>query len=271
MSGGGRRRNYEVYYKQWLFGRRTLSEIAEKLGISLPTLRQKFDALPPVPNIKLPHNNPVNLLIDATFFGREYGYLCFHDGNRIIHFQEISAESLAELDAGLDALIAVGYRFKSFTLDGKRGFIRRLKARFPRAPVQMCHFHQKAIIRRYITNNPQTPCGMALKELMTRFGEQEPQEWIDALFALQEEYKAFLAEKNENGKYVHRRIRSAFRSLRTNLPYLFVYAEVPSAQIPQTTNRLEGLFSHLKEKIRLHRGLSENRKKKAIQYSLYWS
>ena len=237
----------------------------------MPTLRQKFDALLPVPNIKQPLNNPVNLLIDATFFGREYGYLCFHDGKRIIHFQEIRTESLAELDAGLDALISVGYRFKSFTLDGKRGFIRRLKQRFKTTPVQMCHFHQKAIIRRYITNNPKTPCGQALKELMFHFGKQDPQEWIDVLFALQEEYKAFLAEKNENGKYVHRRIRAAFRSLKTNLPYLFVYEETPTAQIPHTTNRLEGLFSHLKEKVKLHRGLSENRKKKAIQYILYWS
>lgn len=234
-------------------------------------MRQKFDALPPVLNIKPPHDNPVNLLIDATFFGREYGYLCFHDGKRIIYFREIKTESLAELDAGLDALISAGYRFKSFTLDGKPGFIRRLKARFPTTPVQMCHFHQKAIIHRYITNNPKTSCGQALKDLMTRFGRQEPQEWIDALFALQEEYKAFLSEKNENGKYVHRRIRAAFRSLKTNLPYLFIYAEVPDAQIPKTTNRIEGLFSHLKEKIKLHRGLSENRKKKAIQYTLYWS
>ena len=197
--------------------------------------------------------------------------MCFHDGKRIVHFREIRTENLTELDAGLDALIAAGYRFKSFTLDGKRGFIRRLKQRFETTPVQMCHFHQKAIIRRYITNNPKTPCGQALKDLMTRFGEQEPQEWIDSLFALQEEYKAFLAEKNENGDYVHRRIRAAFRSLKTNLTYLFVYAEIPNAQIPKTTNRLEGLFSHLKEKIRLHRGLSENRKKKATEFILYWS
>jgi hypothetical protein len=227
--------------------------------------------LPDIPDIKQPHENPINLLIDATFFGREYGYLCFHDGSRIIHFREIKTESLAELDAGLDALIAAGYHFKSFTLDGKRGFIRRFKQRFPRAPVQMCHFHQKAIIRRYITNNPKTPCGVALKYLMIRFGKQEPQEWIDALFALQDEYRAFLTEKNENGEYVHRRIRAALRSLRTNLPYLFVYAEIQGSQIPQTTNRLEGAFSHLKEKIGLHRGLSGNRKKKAVQYLLYWS
>lgn len=237
----------------------------------MPTLRKEFDVLPLVPNVKLPDHNPVNVIVDATFFGHEYGYLCFHDGRQLIHFREIKTESLAELDAGLNTLITAGYRFKSFTLDGKRGFIKQLKYRFETTPVQMCHFHQKAIIRRYITNNPKTPCGQALKNLMTRFGKQEPQEWIDALFSLREEYKTFLIEKNENGEYIHRRIRSAFRSLKTNLPYLFVYSEISDAQIPNTTNRLEGIFSHLKEKVRLHRGLSKNRKKKATQYLLYWS
>jgi hypothetical protein len=271
LSGGGRRHNWARHYAQWLQGRRTLQEIAVGCGISIPALREKFDNLALPPAIRAPEDGPVSLLIDAVFFGRDYGYLCFHDGKRIVHFREVGTESLADLEAGLDALGAAGYRFRSFTLDGRPGFIRLLKARFPGLPVQMCHFHQKAIIRRYITNSPKTACGKALKDLMARFGRQEPQDWIQDMFALQNEYRLFLAEKNENGQFTHRRLRSAFRSLKTNLPHLFPYHEMPEASIPHTTNRLEGSFSHIKEKIRIHRGLRKDRKKKAIQYLMYWT
>ncbi len=33
-------------------------------------------------------------------------------------------------------------------------------------------------------------------------------------------------------------------------------------------NHLEGLFGHLKERIKIHRGLDENRKKKAVRFLL---
>lgn len=258
--------DWERCYEQWLLGRRTLEEAAAGIGISARSLRERFDALPPVPDVKPSSGKPVSLVIDAVFFGREYGYLCFHDTTRIIHFREIRTESLAELEAGLDALAAAGYRFKSFTIDGKPGFMRLLQRRFPGAPVQMCHFHQKAIVRRYITNRPKTPCGRELKQMMSRFGRDEPRAWIDDLFALKAKYKTFLAEKSAGGGYTHRRLRSAFRSLTGNLPCLFLYKEIPDANIPHTTNHLEGRFSHLREKIEIHRGLNIDRKKKAIRF-----
>jgi len=209
----------------------------------------------------------INLLIDATFFGREYGYLCFHDNQNIIYFEEIKSESIAAFKSALYKLINARFRFKSFTIDGKRGFIQTLKSIFPSTPIQMCHFHQKAIIRRYITNNPKTQCGVELKGLINSLSSDEPQKFIDQFYSLQAKYAEFLKEKNDNNQYVHGRIRSAIRSIKSNLPYLFVYKEI-NANIPHTTNKLEGAFSHLKEKIRIHRGMSKNRKKKAAKFIL---
>lgn len=186
----------------------------------------------------------------------------------MVYFEEIITESIAALESCLNVLVAAGYRFASFTLDGKRGFVQLLQKRFPCALVQMCHFHQKAIVRRYITNNPKTACGIDLKKLMRLLSGDEPQDFIDQFFALQEKHKDFLAEKNTAKKYVHTRIRSAIRSIKTNLPYLFVYKEIRQLNIPHTTNHLEGTFSHLKEKISIHRGLSQNRKKNAIKFIL---
>jgi len=48
--------------------------------------------------------------------------------------------------------------------------------------------------------------------------------------------------------YTHPRIRAAYRSLRTNLPYLFTYKNYKYLSISNTTNALEGgVFSHMKK------------------------
>ena len=79
---------------------------------------------------------------------------------------------------------------------------------------------------------------------------------------------SFLNEQkvDENGKkrYVHKRLRSAYRNLKTNLPWLFTWYDNMYLAMPNTTNAIDGQFSDLKNKLRNHNGLSEARKKKFI-------
>lgn len=210
----------------------------------------------------------MNLVLDATYFGREYGYFCFSDSKKIIYYQEIKTEGIAVLKRCLNEIEQLGYSFRSFILDGKRGFINNLKKLYPGKPIQMCHFHQKAIIRRYITNNPKSDCAFELKELMKGLSTIEPQEFIDQLYYLKDKYKLFLLKRNDKQDFKHKAVRSAFASLTYNLEYLFSYKEHPDLNIPNTTNDLEGKFSHIKEKIKLHRGLRLDRKKKAVEFLL---
>ena len=42
--------------------------------------------------------------------------------------------------------------------------------------------------------------------------------------------------------------------------YIFSSEKYPYLSIPNTTNTMEGGFGHLKYKVKLHRGLAENRK-----------
>jgi hypothetical protein len=266
---GGSRINYKDYYREWLFGRRTLTEIADKLGISYPKLTQEFDKIVIAEGVQIaPPAKPINLLVDATFFGREYGFLCFHDTNRIIYFHEIKTETMADLRAGLFALHKAGWRFASVTIDGKRGYYQNIRKLLGNVPIQMCIFHQKAIMRRYITDKPKSACGKDLKALMGALCHMDHQEFIDKFYMLLREYKGFLDERNDKGGYMHSKLRAAFRSMQENLPLIFMYTDFPSLNIPPTTNHLEGAFSHLKEKIRIHRGLSSERKKNAIRFIL---
>lgn len=163
----------------------------------------------------------MNRVFDATFFTRSDGVLVFRADKINLHWQFISSETLAEISAGLDKLNEQGYQLKSATIDGRRGVIKRLKARYPGLPIQMCQFHQTQIIRRYTTNNPKTNCGKDLKLLMKCLTEVDCVMFKSLLETLHEIYEDFLKERNEHGQFKHRRLRSAFRSLKTNLPYLF--------------------------------------------------
>ncbi len=81
-------------------------------------------------------------------------------------------------------------------------------------------------------------------------------------------WEAFLSERKRGidgkNRYVHKKLRSAYRSLKTNLPWLFTWYDNLGLDIPNTTNAIDGHFADLKNKLRNHNGLSLERKKKFI-------
>jgi hypothetical protein len=46
------------------------------------------------------------------------------------------------------------------------------------------------------------------------------------------------------------------------------YTGCKGLNIPPTNNHLEGMFGHIKERVKIHRGLDKNRKKKAVKFLL---
>ena len=136
----------------------------------------------------------------------------------------------------------------------------------------MCHFHQIAIITRYLTRRPRLEAGKELRKITLSLTKSTEKEFTNLLNNWFEKWEEFLKEKTvnlETGKwfYTHKRLRSAHRSLKTNLPYLFTYQKYPKFNIPNTTNTtnsLDGLFSNFKSLLRIHRGLKRARRYKVI-------
>lgn len=193
----------------------------------------------------------------------------FRGGGKNIYWDEISSESIESISRALDVLDEVcisGY--KSFTIDGRRGVINLLRERYPETPIQLCQFHQKQIIRRYVTNNPQTDCGRAIKRLVANIACISPQEFITRFKVLKVVFRDFLKERNDSNQFKHRRLRSAFRSLKSNLEYLFTTYRYPELSIPNTTNSCDGSFAHWKAKIKIHRGISKKRRSQMINFLL---
>lgn len=152
-------------------------------------------------------------------------------------------------------------------MDGKQG----ARGVFGDLPIQMCHYHQKQIINRYLTTRPKLPAGIELREITQGLCQTNEQKFISKLEVWQKKWSIFLKERTidlinpKKWHYTHRRIRSAYRSLKINLPYLFTYQRYPELNIPNTTNSLDGSFAHLKELVKIHRGIKKALKRKIIE------
>ena len=159
-----------------------------------------------------------------------------------------------------------GFKLKAVTLDGKPGIMEL----FNNIPVQMCHFHMKQIITRKLTRNPKLEASIKLKWISSKLGIISECRFKYLLDAWYNRYENFINEKVQDGSkrgwhYKHRNLRSAYRSLKRFLPYLFIYQKYPNLDISNTTNLLDGgCFSPLKDKLKAHRGTSKEMKRKMI-------
>lgn len=109
--------------------------------------------------------------------------------------------------------------------DGRQGLL----GGFGDIPTQMCHFHQLAIIRRYLTKNPKHRASQELLLLTKSLTTSNKQCFSKALDEWHDKHKDYFNERttNDEGKswYTHKRLRSAYHSLKRNLSYLFVYLQ----------------------------------------------
>lgn len=60
------------------------------------------------------------------------------------------------------------------------------------------------------------------------------------------------------------KLRSAYFSVKRNMPLLWTFYDRPELGLPNTNNALEGLFSELKTKARVHSGISRDNSTKLL-------
>ena len=203
-------------YRDYAYGRQTLAELSKRYGCHLETLRRRFEHYVAAAQPKEIPSFAVALTFDATFFGRDYGLLVYRAQGRNIHWQEVDYEKIGYIAQGLRYLYAQGWRFSSFTIDGRRGVIQLLEQLFPGIPIQFCLYHQKAIVQRYLIGHLKTDCAKAIRGLMIDMLRISEVEFLTRLHAIKRAYRDFLKERNESGQFKYRTLRSALRSLTRN-------------------------------------------------------
>lgn len=214
-----------------------------------------------------PKSRPVIVLMDTTYWGRNFGVMLFKDDitkeNLLKYY--VKHETNALYRQGICELEKQGFLVVSIVCDGRKGLIKS----FSEKPVQMCQFHQSAIIRRYLTKKPKMKASKELMEVTNLLTKTDKESFTGALDLWYEEWYPFLNERTINhitkkSYYTHKKLRSAYHSLKNNLPWLFTWYDNIDLNIPNTTNAIDGHFSDLKNKLRNHNGLSLKRKMKYI-------
>jgi hypothetical protein len=206
-------------------------------------------------------------LIDATYWGRNFGVVVFKDWRtkRVLWRKFVRYETLADYQEGINWLESYDFKIEGIVCDGLRGMFQLLS----RYRVQMCQYHQLRIVQRYLTRNPELPASIELLSIANMLCRTDKECFVGAFEQWGQRWEAFLKERTldkRTGKsrYVHKRLRSAYLSLKRNMTYLWTWYDSREIGIPNTNNSLEGMFTDLKTKLRNHPGLSKERRKKFI-------
>ena len=262
---GGDRLDPEQIWDEFQSGKQTLQQLAKSYKCSRRTIQRKLNSH----SISIPGKAPRNVIVlmDTTYWRRGLGVMLFKDAitkeNLLKYYVKTETNELYR--KGIEELKSQGFTIDAIVCDGRRGLFQS----FNRIPVQMCQFHQVAIIRRYITKNPRLAASIELKEIVSLLKHTDKESFEGALNEWFSDWESFLNERTINietgqSHYTHKRLRSAYRSLKTNLPWLFTWYDNIEMKIPNTTNAIEGHFANLKIKLRNHNGLSSSNKIKFI-------
>ena len=176
-------------------------DIVLKYGKDIRTVQRGFDRLPSRHLCPVLKEQYVNVCLDGVYFGWSISFIVIRANGQNIYFEQTS-ETVEHIAQCLRKAEVLGYRYKSFTIDGRKGVVQMLQERYPGVSIQYCQFHQKKTVRYYLTREPKTSCGKALLAFLRPLTHYSRQEFEQGLQSLEQQNKDFLAERNEQGRYM---------------------------------------------------------------------
>ena len=120
---------------------------------------------------------------------------------------------------------------------------------------------------------PDIEASMALLTPVRSITTTDKENFISAFNDWHEKYKDVLDERMHDKRmktppYMRPRLRSAYlnmrRNMRRNMQWLWTFYDYTDKVIPNINNGLEGIFSDIKSKVRVHSGISKEHRKKLI-------
>lgn len=263
-------------FLQWLYGKTSQKEMPGE-GRTFRRKTAKFWNIWPM-SPKIEASSDV-LYLDGIYLGRKACILICCDDRHVLGWYLCRYEH-AQAWKALMSRIAEPRMVIS---DGGTGFNKALKQIWPGAKHQRCVFHVFCQVKRYTTSRPNTLAGFELyhlaKDLLQVKSKKEAEAWVNGFVIWMKKYQKFLSEvtRDESGheRPTHERLLKAERSLlkliRENT--LFTYLDQDLRRdftAPSTNNRIEGgVNSRLREMLRNHRGLSIERRIKAVYWWCY--
>lgn len=264
---GGRRRDKSQVITDYIEGKQTRDQLALKYGVSSKTIGRDLEGMRYVQ--KISKYKQVVIQMDTTYWGRNFGLLVIKDSvrKRVLWRKYVRHETIADYMEGVQWLKDHGFKIYGVVIDGMRGLAQAL---WP-YPVQLCQFHQILTVKHYLTQEPDLDASRELLELVNCITRMDKESFIGAFNEWYEKHKDVVNErvhdkriKRKTPPYMRPRLRSAYLSVKRNMPLLWTFYDNPNIGLPNTNNGLEGIFSDIKTKLRVHSGISKDHRKKLI-------
>lgn len=268
------------WFRKWVLGKMTVSEISELSGYSSRQLHRWFEEyLEEYPTWNINTSVPIFLLIDGTYYSDDHCLIVYRAENlkRTVFYRFARLEDDDEIASDLMTIRDLGYKVVGITTDGGDNIIRATKFVYPDVPRQRCVVHVQRECLALITLRPRSQEGTTLKNIVSKLSEIKTANdklwWIKMYDKWVEDNEEYVCEKGvlANGQtyYIRNDLRKAYVHLRRAVPNLFLYLDNPG--LPETTNAIESFFGHVKDQLRLHRGLSERRIDNFIKWYLFFN
>ena len=263
---GGIRRDKSQVITDYVEGKQTINQLAAKYGVSSKTISRDLKGMRYVQ--KISKDKEVTIQMDTTYWGRDFGLMVIKDALRkkILWRKYVTHETIADYVEGVRWLRSKGFRIYGAVIDGMRGLAQALPF-----PVQLCQFHQMLMVRRYLTQEPELDASRELLELINNITNMDKESFVGAFGEWYGRNKDVVNERVHDGRikrktppYMRPRLRSAYLSIKRNMPLLWTFYDHPELGIPNTNNGLEGVFSDIKTKLRVHSGINREHRKKLI-------
>lgn len=275
-----KKKNLFIWFRKWIMERQVYSTLVRDSKMSQSSLQSLFrDYLKSAPVVEIKSKVRVHLLIDGSYFANGLCLILYydHDIRYVQLYRETSKESYTDIKEDLENLNKLGVDIYSITCDGHKAILKAIKKACPNAIIQRCLVHIKRQARNYLSQNPKHQVSKELLVLSTQITYiktiEQSNIWLLSFKKWYDKNIDFINEKNyyhESKRfwYTHKKLHLATSLIIKAIPNMFYYLDDP--EIPYTTNRLESYFTHLKEKMTIHRGLRFNAKMNFIKWYLYF-
>lgn len=251
-------------------GKQTISELARLYDVSDSTIKRRLRDVskkwiqPPLSGSGFVH-------LDGTYWGHNWGIMLGLDdeSGQPLYLEFIKSETNQDYKNAISSIEERGYTIRGIIIDGKKSLFTMLSD----YKIQMCQYHMKQIVKRYLTLHPKLLAARELKALMSRLTRINMADFEAEYSRWKTKWKDTLNRrsllKSGRTQFTHRRLRSAMHSVDFYLPYLFTYQSPECQGMPNTNNKIEGTFTDLKKNLNNHSGMSrENRKRFIIGFFL---
>lgn len=261
----------------WLFGKQAQKEMPGEGRSFRRKTNRLWEIWPLPPKVEVQREV---VYVDGIYIGRKACILICCDDKCVLGWYLCRYEN-ARAWKTLMSRIAEPVMVVS---DGGTGFTKALKKTWPKAKHQRCLFHVFCQVKRYTTRKPKTAAGIELyalaKDLLHLETKKEKEKWEVRFMNWMRKYNKFLSQltydEYGNSRYAHERLIKAQRSIMRLLKEstMFTYLDEDLTReidrIPKTNNQIEGgINSRLREMLRTHRGLSVERRIKAVFWWCY--